>query len=76
MLRIMSGWVSVSRSLLPFKSTRPVGKTLATILGLTELMPLDHGAHGPIQDQDAFGQQGPQLAIFIIRFHHDGSADY
>jgi hypothetical protein len=35
----------------------PVRETLATIIRLLQLVGLDHGAHGAIQNQDAFGEQ-------------------
>jgi len=35
---------------------RPVGKALATVIRLGQIMPLDHGAHAAIQDQDALLQ--------------------
>ena len=36
----------------------PVGKALAPVIRLLQPVPLDHGAHGTVQDQDALGHQG------------------
>ena len=36
----------------------PVHEALATIVCLAQAVTLDHGAHGAIQDEDTFGQQG------------------
>ncbi len=33
---------------------RPVAEPFAAVAGLVELVALDHGAHGAVQDQDAF----------------------
>ena len=41
---------------------RPVDKPLATIIGLTQFMALDHRAHGAVKDQNAVGEQGFNLA--------------
>ncbi len=32
---------------------RPVGKTLASVVGLVELVALNHSAHGAVQNEDA-----------------------
>ena len=43
----------------------PIGEALAAILSFVELMPLNHGAHGTVQQQDAFPQQGLKACLFI-----------
>ena len=53
MSAIASGCVSTSRSLLPLTSLAMVGEALAAIVGLVQLVALDHGAHGAVDDQDA-----------------------
>ncbi len=35
----------------------PVGKALAAIAGLVQLVLLDHGAHGTVEDDDALGEK-------------------
>jgi hypothetical protein len=35
----------------------PVFEAVSTVVGFFQLMALDHGAHGPIYDEDAFIQQ-------------------
>ena len=39
-----------------FDVARPVGETRATVVGLFQLVALDHGAHAAVEDQDAFFQ--------------------
>ncbi len=51
------GCVSDSRSLLPLRSRRPILEALAAVIGLAQLVALDHGAHGAVQDQDALFQE-------------------
>jgi hypothetical protein len=50
---ITSGRVSTSRSLLPFRSLRMIGEAVAAIVGLDQLVALDHGAHRAVEDQQA-----------------------
>jgi hypothetical protein len=38
----------------------PVLEPLAAIASLVQLEPLDHGAHGAVEDQDTFGRRLPQ----------------
>jgi hypothetical protein len=40
-------------------------KALAAIVGLGELAPLHHGAHGAVEDQDALRQQGAQFGAAV-----------
>ena len=47
------GCVSTSRSLLPLTSRFQSLKRVAAIAGLVELVALDHGAHGAVDDEDA-----------------------
>ena len=35
---------------------RPVGEALAAEVGLGQLVLLDHGAHGAVEDEDALGE--------------------
>src|SRR3546814_16412776 len=39
-----------------------VGEALAAEIGLAQLVALDHGAHGAIQDQDALAKQAGEVA--------------
>ena len=48
----------------------PVGKALAAVIRLLELVLLDHGAHGAIENQDAFVQQLSDL--FGCSYRHGG----
>ncbi len=50
---------------VPVKVARPVGETLAAIVRLLELVALDHGAHGTVQDQDALLQQVLESGVDI-----------
>ncbi len=52
-----SGRVSTSRSLAPRRSDRVVTEALAPEGGLIQLVGLDHGAHGAIQDEDPLPEQ-------------------
>ena len=45
------------------------GKTLAAEIRLLQVVGLDHGAHGAVEEQDAFGEQGAQLLSGWGRFH-------
>ncbi len=38
-----------------------VGETLAPVTGLVQVVGLDHGAHGAVEHQDAFLEQGGQV---------------
>src|SRR2546425_9212251 len=42
--------------IIAFDVAWPVFKTLTAIISFLKLMPLDHGAHGAIDDQDPFFQ--------------------
>ncbi|MCY1303545.1 hypothetical protein D9M70_532570 [compost metagenome] len=44
------------------------GKALAAEIGLAQLVALDHGAHGAIQDQNALAQQAGEFATLGIGF--------
>ncbi len=46
----------------------PVGKPLPPVVRLTELVALDHGAHGPVDDQDPLLEAGFQLVCHIRLF--------
>ncbi len=46
----------------------PVGEARAAIIGLTELVALDHGAHGAIDDQDPLLETGFQFVCHIRLF--------
>ena len=50
---MISGRVSTSKSLLPLHGLGVVREALAAIVGLVELVALDHRAHGAVDDQDA-----------------------
>ena len=52
MARMISGWVSESRSLLPLQLARPVGEALAPVVRLAQVVGLDHGAHRPVEHQN------------------------
>lgn len=41
---------------IPFQIRAPIGKSGTSVISLLELMPLDHGTHGTIYDQDPFTQ--------------------
>ena len=47
---------------------RPGGEPGAAIIGLGQLVPLNHRAHGPINDDDAFLQQ-PLQCLYPVQFH-------
>ena len=49
----------------PFEIGGPVGEALAAVVGLGQLMALDHGAHGAVQQQDAPGQQLAQAGFGV-----------
>ena len=38
--------------IVPLEQLRPVGKALATVVSLLQLLVLDHGAHGAIEQQN------------------------
>jgi hypothetical protein len=38
-----------------------IGKARAAIVGLLQLVPLDHGAHRAVEDEDALLQQGSEF---------------
>jgi hypothetical protein len=40
---------------------RPVGEPLAAVARLVRAVPLDGGAHGTVENEDALPQQGGQL---------------
>ena len=40
---------------MPFTELGMVRKALAAVAGLVQLVALDHGAHGAVDDQDALG---------------------
>ena len=50
---MICGCVSVSRSLLPFRSHGVIVEQVAAVMVLVQPVALDHGAHGTVQDQDA-----------------------
>ena len=52
---------------------RPVGKPLAAIVGLAELVALNHGAHGAVEHEDAALQRGVKFGVAGMQFH--GSPD-
>ena len=63
-------------SLLPLRSTRMVGQQFAAEIGLVQTVGLDHGAHGPVQDQDAVGGQageesGSSACVSAFRLDQD-----
>ena len=43
----------------------PVGKPLTPIIRLPEFVALDHGAHGPVDDQDPLPEAGFQLLCYV-----------
>ncbi|CAJ1779925.1 hypothetical protein LMCDFJHI_02900 [Aeromonas salmonicida] len=43
----------------------PVGKPLTAIIRLAQLVALDHGAHGPVDDQDPFLETGFQFLCYV-----------
>src|SRR3546814_10555728 len=45
-----------------FRSLAVAGEALAAEIGLAQLVALDHGAHGPVQDQDALAEQAGEVA--------------
>ena len=54
---MICGCVSDSRSLLPFRSCAMVLEALAAIVGLVQLVALDHGAHRAVENDDALVEQ-------------------
>ena len=47
---------------------RPVLEALAAERGFVELVLLDHGAHGTVEDDDAFREQFPQVVRATIHW--------
>ena len=50
----------LSRSLLPRRSLAWSAKRSPAVVGLGESGPLDHGAHGAVEHEDALGEEASQ----------------
>ena len=51
-----------------------VFEALASVLRLTQLEALDHGAHGPVEDEDTAGQPLRQvLGVGVVNGFHGGA---
>ena len=54
--------------------SRGISKALAAIIALAELVRLDHGAHGAVQNQDALTEQAAELTDAFGSQHVSGSS--
>ncbi len=50
---MICGRVSDQQVVVALQVTRPVAETLAAVVRFAQLVALDHGAHGTVQEQDA-----------------------